>query len=159
VNFPIASTTPANGSVNRFRPVAVVTTVPFSVVVWWNEPVIFRLTCFVGSSRFITVPFSYGEVKIKRPPGISIALPLPCAEMLIRKAHDPKGAPGSTSKVTFMFPGGPPFSCAASRAVATLVHMTATSEVASSRDLGEILAPLISISFCFLSRCEKLSPF
>ena len=109
LKFPIASTTPAIGSVNRFRPVTTDSTVPSGSIVWWIEPVMFKLTVFVGLARFVTVAFRSGEVMIRFPPGSCIVLALPSAEMLIGKVHDPNGAPGSTTNVRFTSSGGVPF--------------------------------------------------
>jgi putative tryptophan/tyrosine transport system substrate-binding protein len=89
LKWPIASTKPACGSNSRLRPVVTVTTLPSCVVVWWNAPVTFSVTCFEGSSRFVSVASRPGDVKMKRSPGRSIVLALPVNKISTPKAHTP----------------------------------------------------------------------
>jgi hypothetical protein len=69
----------------------------------------FKFTCFAGLLRFVTVAFRSGDVRIRLPLRRMIVLALPSAEMLIGKAQEPSGSPGSTSNVMVTFCGGIPF--------------------------------------------------
>jgi hypothetical protein len=64
------------------------TVLPFCVDTW-NEPVIFSVTDFDGSERFVNVAFVPGEVKISRPPGRLITPAFPANENSTSKAHSP----------------------------------------------------------------------
>jgi hypothetical protein len=69
----------------------------------------FRLTCFVGLARFVTVALRFGEVAITLPERSSIVFAPPCPEILIGKAHDPNGDPTSTIFEKVICAGGVPF--------------------------------------------------
>ena len=78
-NCPAVMTKPATGSKSmmRFRPVKISSTSPFSSAVSQMAPVMPGVSYFVGSSRFVSVAVSPGEVKSVLPPGKAIVFALP----------------------------------------------------------------------------------